>query len=128
MEDLGGNEHWFDRFVAQHIALGYFWLALAFYLFNPTYAYHFNEMVEEEAFETYDRFVTEHAAYLKTQPATPTAQEYYRDGDLYMFDRINFAGSASPRRPQMKTLYDTFCAIREDEKEHVKTMKFMQQE
>lgn len=37
MEELGGDDLWFDRFVAQHIALGYFWMALVFYLIKPVY-------------------------------------------------------------------------------------------
>jgi ubiquinol oxidase len=127
MEELGGNQRWFDRFFAQHIALGYFAMALTFYFVNPAYAYNFNQHVEEEAFESYSRFLEKQGEFLKTQPAPLVAQEYYRDGDLYMFDNMSVdAGHVKARRPKMNTLYDCFSAIRDDEAEHVKTMIYMQ--
>jgi ubiquinol oxidase len=132
MEELGGNQKWFDRFFAQHIALGYFAMALTLYFINPAYAYNFNQHIEEEAFESYSRFLEDHGEFLKTQPAPLVAQKYYRDGDLYMFDNmsvdviIDAPGHVKARRPKMNTLYDCFSAIRDDEAEHVKTMIYMQ--
>ena len=127
MEELGGNQRWFDRFFAQHIALGYFAMALTFYFVNPAYAYNFNQHVEEEAFESYSRFIEKQGEFLKTQPAPLVAQKYYRDGDLYMFDNMSVdVGHVKARRPKMNTLYDCFSAIRDDEAEHVKTMIYMQ--
>ena len=133
MEELGGNQRWFDRFVAQHMALGYFWLALFFYMFNPTFAYNFNQAVEEEAFESYDRFLNQHGDYLKTLPAPQVAQDYYlSEANLYLFDSVRQLDLTSnqhrPTKPTMKTLYDCFCAIRDDEAEHAKTMIAMQDE
>jgi ubiquinol oxidase len=128
MEELGGDEKWFDRFVAQHIALSYFWLSLAFYFINPTFAYNFNQAVEEEAFETYERFVDINETFLKGQPAPQAAKDYYGGGDLYLFDAISSGTGSHTRRPKMKTLYDCFCAIRDDEAEHAKTMIAMQGE
>jgi ubiquinol oxidase len=129
MEELGGNQRWFDRFLAQHMALGYFFLALSFYIFNPTFAYNFNQAVEEEAFETYNRFLTAHEEFLKSQPAPVAAKEYYLGDDLYMFDCISKDIVSSRVHPtKMETLYDCFSAIRDDEGEHVKTMISMQAE
>merc|ERR1740139_974743 len=65
MESLGGNEKWGDRFVAQHIAFGYYWAAVFLYMFNPTMAYNLNEAVEEHAFLTYDGFLKENEEKLK---------------------------------------------------------------
>lgn len=127
MEELGGDKNWADRFLAQHMALGYFALALMFYMFNPTYAYNFNQAVEEEAFETYSRFLENNEEYLKKQPAPEVAKKYYLGEDSYMFTAIS--KDARPNvRPKMKTLYDCFSAIRDDEGEHAKTMIAMQEE
>ena len=128
MEELGGNEKWFDRFVAQHMALGYFWMALVFYFVNPTFAYNFNQAVEEEACETYGRFLETHEEFLKSQPAPQAAKDYYGSNDIYSLDTISADHIHSHRRhPRMKTLYDCFSAIRDDEAEHAKTMIAMQE-
>lgn len=125
MEELGGSDLWIDRFVAQHIALAYYWIVLFMYLFNPTLAYNLNEMVEEHAFLTYDQFLKEKGEELKKIPAPVAAKEYYRDGDLYMFDEFQ-TGTCEPRRPKCDTLYDTFVNIRDDEKQHMNTMIHLQ--
>lgn len=125
MEELGGNESWFDRFVAQNVALVYYFMVFAAYLYNPTLAYNLNEAVEEHAFLTYDTFLNENEARLKTLPAPQVAQEYYRDGDLWLFDEFQ-AGTCTPRRPKMDTLYDCFVAIRDDELQHMETMAKLQ--
>jgi ubiquinol oxidase len=128
MEELGGNEKWFDRFIAQHMAIGYFWFAVTLYFVNPTFAYNFNEGIEEEACETYSRFLAENEDFLKSQPAPVAAQDYYLGGDLYSFDCMSkHAGPSQRPRPTMETLFDTFSAIRDDEAEHVMTMIAMQE-
>ena len=88
MESLGGADRWFDRFVAQHISVGYYLLALGLYFWNPTMSYNLNQYIEEHAFLTYDQFLKEKEEELKAQPAPQVALDYYRDGDLYMFDEF----------------------------------------
>ena len=127
MEELGGNSQFRDRFVAQHVAFFYYWIVVALYLYNPTLAYNLNQAVEEEAYQTYDKFLTENESMLKGQPAPEIAKEYYRDGDLYMFDQMHASNCEEvPRRPKCDSLFDVFVAIRDDEKEHVKTMAHLQ--
>jgi ubiquinol oxidase len=133
MEELGGNAKWKDRFVAQHVALGYYWMVVGLYLFNPTMAYNFNEAVEEEAFQTYSQFLKEHGDYLKEQPPAQVAVDYYMNEDMYLFDAMHFDGSyednesaPTQRRPDIKNLFDVFSSVRDDEEQHVKTMKHMQ--
>ena len=132
MEELGGSEKWFDRFVAQHISFFYYFIIVAMYLFNPTMAYKLNQDVEEEAYTTYNNFLQTHEAYLKTQPAPVVAKKYYSREETYMFDSMHTGGGASElepikrRRPVVKTLYDTFVAIRDDEWEHARTMAHLQ--
>ncbi|MEO1006839.1 MAG: alternative oxidase [Cyanobacteria bacterium J06638_38] len=127
MEELGGSDQWIDRFLARHVALLYYWIIVGIYIVNPNAAYHFMEMVEEHAYDSYDKFLASEEATLKQQPAPQVAISYYRDGDLYMFDEFQTAQRPEERRPQIDNLYDVFAAIRDDEKEHVKTMAACQQ-
>jgi ubiquinol oxidase len=121
-EELGGNNNPFDRLLAKSAALIYYWIVVGIYVVNPQAAYHFMEMVEEHAYKTYDQYLTENEAELKSQPAPAIAVKYYRDGDLYMFDEFQTGQVANSRRPVVDNLYDVFVAIRDDEAEHVKTM------
>lgn len=127
MESLGGSSFWIDRLLARATALLYYWIIIAIYLVAPHAAYNFMELVEGHAYHSYDTFLTEHEADLKAQPAPQIAIDYYRDGDLYMFDEFQTAHAPAERRPQMTNLYDVFVAIRDDEMEHVKTMVACQQ-
>lgn len=134
MEELGGNDRWGDRFVAQHIAFGYYWVIVGLYIFNPIHAYHLNQMVEEEAYGTYDKFISENRDFLANKPAPQCAVEYYTGQDLYLFDAMHHEISSprgpntpEPRRPPCKTLLDCFVNIRDDEQEHVKTMAYFQE-
>lgn len=127
MEELGGDRVWIDRVLARSVALVYYWIIAALYVVAPRSAYHFMELVEGHAFQTYDTFLKEHEAELKAQPAPAIAVQYYRDGDLYMFDEFQSARVPEERRPQVNNLYEVFVAIRDDEQEHVKTMVACQQ-
>ena len=57
MEALGGDALWIDRFLAQHGAILYYWVLVAFYLLFPNLAYNFSELVESHASDTYAVFV-----------------------------------------------------------------------
>jgi ubiquinol oxidase len=127
MESLGGNQRWFDRLLARTTALIYYWIITGLYLLTPRSAYHFMELVEGHAYHSYDNFLKEHGNELKTQPAPQIAINYYREGDLYMFDEFQTAHRPTNRRPAINNLYDVFVAIRDDEMEHVKTMVACQQ-
>lgn len=127
MEALGGADVWGDRLLAKTTALIYYWVIAALYLVSPRSAYRFMELVEEHAYATYDTFLKAEADSLKAQSAPDIAVQYYRDGDLYMFDEFQKTHRVEERRPQVNTLYDVFVAIRDDEMEHVKTMAACQQ-
>jgi len=45
MEELGGNEKWGDRAIAQHAAFFYYWMVVALYMMVPAVAYNLNEQV-----------------------------------------------------------------------------------
>lgn len=122
MESLGGSSHWFDRALARTVALVYYWVIVALYILSPKSAYRFMELVEEHAHESYDNFLQAEGDKLKEQDPPAVAVQYYRDGDLYMFDEFQTGQIGEARRPLVDTLYDVFVAIRDDEMEHVKTM------
>ncbi|ESA34201.1 plastoquinol oxidase immutan [Leptolyngbya sp. Heron Island J] len=127
MEELGGDGRWIDRFLARHTALLYYWIVIGLYLVAPNAAYNFMELVEQHAYASYDKFLIQEETHLKTLPAPQVAIDYYRDGDLYMFDEFQTAQPPAQRRPEINNLYDVFVAIRDDEMEHVKTMVACQQ-
>lgn len=122
MESLGGNKNWLDQLLAKSAAIVYYWVIVAIYIANPKAAYHFMQLVEEHAYHTYNDFLQDQGEYLKLQPAPQVAINYYRDGDLYLFDEFQTTQPVASRRPQLNNLYDVFVAIRDDEAEHVKTM------
>jgi ubiquinol oxidase len=126
MESLGGSRYWGDRFIAQHIAVAYYWVVVALYMVLPKYAYYLMELIENHAYQTYDHHLHTYEAELKTQPAPQVAINYYRDGDLYMFEETQFTTDHHFRRPKVDNLYDVFINIRDDECEHVKTMEALQ--
>ncbi|MDX1976124.1 MAG: alternative oxidase [Pseudanabaenaceae cyanobacterium bins.68] len=128
MEELGGGRNLLDSLIARAAALVYYWIVVVMYLFNSQAAYHFMELVEGHAFHTYDQYLKQHKAELEKQPAPAIAISYYRDGDLYMFDEFQTSHPLGDRRPKVDNLYDVFVAIRDDEKEHVKTMVACQQQ
>jgi ubiquinol oxidase len=140
MEALGGDAAWPDRFLAAHASLFYYWFCVGAYLFSPSTAYEFSELVEGHAVDTYTQFAAENEATLKSLAPPRVALEYYRAADPYLFDALDTAApaaspssssssysssSASPlprRRPACDTLYDVFINVRDDEVEHVGTM------
>jgi ubiquinol oxidase len=126
MESLGGNRYWIDRFFAQHVAVAYYWVVVPIYMLSPKYAYYLMELIENHARHTYDNYLKSNEAELKAQNAPQIAIDYYRDGDLYMFEETQFTLNREFRRPKVDNLYDVFVNIRDDEGEHVKTMEALQ--
>ncbi|KAI6704595.1 hypothetical protein NL676_007557 [Syzygium grande] len=126
MEELGGNAWWFDRFLAQHIAIFYYLMTAFIYALSPRMAYHFSECVESHAFSTYDKFLKAQGEELKKLPAPEVAVKYYTGDDLYLFDEFQTSRPPQSRRPKIENLYDVFLNIRDDEAEHCKTMKACQ--
>lgn len=126
MESLGGDQLWIDRFLANHAAIAYYWILILFYFVSPKSAYNFSELIEAHAVDTYGEFVDCNEELLKSLPPPSIAVMYYKGTDLYMFDDFQTTSSTEPRRPPCNNLYDVFCNIRDDEGEHVKTMKACQ--
>lgn len=118
MESLGGSDAFADRFLAQHLAFFYYWFVVGVYLCNPRAAYHLSELIEEHAYQTYDAFVGEHEAELRSKPVPEVAREYYEQPDPM---RVYLDGQAGGRRP-LDSLYDVFCCVRDDEAAHWETL------
>jgi len=127
-ESLGGDAAWRDRFLGFHSALLYYGALNVAWLLSPALAYNFSELIEAHAVDTYAQFAEENKAALRKMPAPRIARKYYEEGDLYLFDEFQTARPRSSRRVRVTTLYDAFCAIRDDEAEHVATMAECQME
>ena len=133
MEAMGGDEKFADRFFAQHMAVAYYGMTCLIYLASPRMAYNLSEQVEAHAYHTYDEFLTNNEEALRNQPPPAVAVKYYAEGDLFLFDEFQTgdpyaarSACAERRRPVIKTLYDVFENVRDDEAEHMKTMQFCQ--
>jgi len=128
MESLGGNDNSVDRFLAQIMAFGYYWYVTAIYFFSPPVAYHLSELIEDHAFDTYSGYLEKYGEDLKKQPVPAIATKYYVEDNPFLFDLFctvkdrDEEGNFSNRRPKLETLYDVFVNIRDDEKEHWKTL------
>ena len=123
MESLGGSTEWKDRFLAYHAVIVYYWVLVLLYIFRPQLSYNFSHLIEAHAVDTYEQFLDENADLLRSLPPPPIAVNYYKTGDLYLFDAFQTSriGMPSLRRPPCDSLYDVFRNIADDEMEHVKT-------
>jgi len=126
MESLGGDQYWIDRFLAQHTAILYYWVLVGLFLVSPSIAYNFSELIEAHAVDTYAQFVDENETALRELPVPEVAMTYYGAPDLYLFDEFQTAREPGERRPVISSLYDVFSCIRDDEAEHVNTMRACQ--
>jgi len=128
MEALGGNSSVVDRTVAQTMAFGYYWYVTAVYSVSEPAAYHLSELIEDHAYNTYNKYLTEHEEMLKNMPVPDIATKYYVEDNPFLFDLFctvkdkGETGEFSARRPRLESLYDVFVNVRDDEKEHWKTL------
>ena len=91
------------------------------YLVHPRAAYHLSELVEQHAYHTYDAFLGEHEAELRRRPVPHIAHEYYSaDGYYSAYVHGSSVDAATPR--ELESLYDVFCAVRDDEGSHWRTL------
>ena len=129
MESLGGDQAYWVRFMAQHSAIAYFIGLCLLWGLSPSLSYRFSELLETHAVNTYGQFLDENEEILKKLPPPLAAVEYYSlgtsDPSYAEFQTTALAEGKDIRRPgvSMKSLYDTFTAIRADEGDHVSTMK-----
>lgn len=134
MESLGGNGRFADRFISQHMAFFYYWIVVVLYVSAPAVAYDFNKHIENHAFDTYSKYLSEKKDELQALPAPQIAEDYYmKGGDPFMHVSLHTSsidalkrGSAEriARGPAViRNLYDVFCEIAKDEKEHALTME-----
>jgi ubiquinol oxidase len=130
MESLGGDQPYWVRFMAQHSALAYYIALCILWSMSPTLSYRFSEMLETHAVDTYGQFVDENEAILKELPPSMAAVEYYTVGvSDPMFGEYQTASVSDSNRgvrkpgTNLRSLYDVFVAIRNDEGDHVSTMK-----
>lgn len=75
MESLGGNSSIIDRSVAQAMAFGYYWYVTGVYAISEPAAYHLSELIENHAYDTYNKYLTEHEEMLKSMPVPDIARK-----------------------------------------------------
>lgn len=129
MESLGGDQPYWVRFLAQHSAIAYYVALCLLWMMSPSLSYKFSEMLETHAVDTYSQFIDENEEKLKELPPSLVAVEYYTVGvSDPMFGEYQTASVSDPggrvRKPgtDLRSLYDVFSAIRNDEGDHVRTM------
>jgi len=128
MESLGGNSSAVDRTLAQTMAFGYYWYVTLVYGVSEQAAYHLSELIEDHAFNTYNNFLEVNEAKLKTMPVPDIAREYYERENPFLFDTFctvkepDTEPFALANRPKLESLYDVFVNVRNDEREHWKTL------
>lgn len=128
MESLGGNSSVVDRTLAQAMAFTYYWYVTVVYAVSEQAAYHLSELIENHAFNTYDSYLAKNGEKLKLLPVPDIARKYYEQDDPFLFD--TFCTVKEPQgneifsrsRPKLTSLYDVFVNVRNDEKEHWKTL------
>lgn len=127
MEALGGDRAWIDRFIAQHSAIVYYLVLHLLWFMSPTLAYNFSELIEAHAVDTYAQFVDENESILKQLPPPRIARIYYEgDENRFLFEEFQTEHDPRERTVAVSSLYDVFCNIRDDEGEHVATMRGLQ--
>ena len=98
------------------------------YCLSEEAAYHLSELIEDHAFDTYSNFLKDHGDRLKEMPVPEIAYKYYVEEDPFLFDLFctvkdqDDSRNFSQTRPKLDTLYDVFANIRDDEREHWKTL------
>mmetsp|Transcript_3560 Transcript_3560/g.5827 ORF Transcript_3560/g.5827 Transcript_3560/m.5827 type:complete len:312 (+) Transcript_3560:24-959(+) len=128
MESLGGNSSIVDRTLAQTMAFGYYWYVTLVYSVSEQAAYHLSELIEDHAFNTYNTFLEVNEEALKTMPVPAIAQKYYEQENPFLFDLFctvkepDTEPFAIATRPKLESLYDVFVNVRNDEREHWKTL------
>lgn len=129
MESLGGDQPYWVRFLAQHSALAYYVALCLLWMASPSLSYKFSELLETHAVDTYGQFIDENEERLRALPPSLTALDYYAAGvSDPLFGEYQTTAVTEPGRgvrragADMRSLYDVFAAIRDDEGDHVRTM------
>jgi len=63
-ESLGGNDRWYDRYIARIGGLVYYWIVVLVYMISARSAYNFMQQVEEHAYHTRTYALTKNIIYV----------------------------------------------------------------
>ena len=92
IEQLGGDQPWTARFIAEHGALFVHLTIVHLWILSPSIAYRFAQMIESHAFHTYDAFLDQNESALKSMPVPSIsggADTSLDESNLYeMFSRF----------------------------------------
>ena len=98
IEQLGGDQPWTARFLAEHAALFAHITIVHLWFLSPSLAYRFAQMIESHAFHIYDAFLEQNESTLKLMPLPSTS-----DTDTSTAE---------------SNLYDTFSSFKDDNSIH----------
>lgn len=76
MVAMGGGDRWMDQFLARHLSLVYFFVSICVFSISPAVAFHFNELIEIHAYDTYDKVWMFAVFYLFSVRHWPTPTLY----------------------------------------------------
>jgi len=77
MEKRGGSNRWYDRFIAYHLVLIYYWILVGYYALAPKSAYQLNAGIEFHATETYLDYFWNHPGDTKIAEIAVDEMNHY---------------------------------------------------
>ena len=104
MESLYGDRFWWNRALTRHVAIAYYIVLLVLFAISPKVAYLSSELLEMHAYDTYSEFAEQNKHFLQRMSPTYSATQYM---------------------PQARNMYEVFCRIADDEKNHATDMNVM---
>jgi len=129
MESQGGGDSLLDRTFAQSLAFVYYWYVVAVYSLSPQGAYHLSELIEDHAYNTYDKFLRDKEKELKQTPVPDIARMYYVDDNPWLLNMCKGSkkyGKANQDMSQdcktLNSMFDVIRNVRDDEKAHWETL------
>lgn len=116
MEELGGAEKWYNRWIAKFLGLLYYGAVFILYIISPASGYFLMEKVESFAAKSYTEFLDIKEGILKATKAEGFALKYY-------FSNKGRMTEIEEDKDFVPTLFDVFTSIRNDELVHVSDMQ-----
>lgn len=89
IEQLGGDQPWTARFIAEHAALLAHTTIVHLWFLSPSLAYRFAQMIESHAFHTYDAFLEQNESALKLMPLSSTSDTDTKTAESNLYEMFS---------------------------------------
>ena len=89
IEQLGGDQPWTARFIAEHSALFTHLTIVHLWFLSPSLAYRFAQMIESHAFHTYDAFLEQNESALKSMQISSISDADTSAPDSNLFEMFS---------------------------------------